>query len=708
MLRLRQQEEERRAREEELRKQQELELQRRREQEEKLRMEQMAVLNVRKVIQKMRTAEEETFQEINTELEQVLQSELPKTGAQAGQLKVEAGQQAEMAKQRIEQMKEQKRLAEERQKELERQRLEQEEQRKKFMVDLEALVESLEKSASHLQELASPAFAAATATAQTVAEAEAVVRGEAGAAAKAAGKACTDLMIANRSAVEALRQNPETKATMIEMQSRVHKGLEKVVTVSISVTAAHDTMKRKELALQRLEKRNAVFTKYSKAQAGMLSRKEIPLYAQGEFGFSLLPEAADRIVARLAGEGGSVPKENFQQLKIAVAVAREEEASRQRAREAEERRKRLEEQKAALKADFDKVSAHLDDTESDVAKAEEKCNALVAELDNNHNGEKEAAEPTEALEEAQKAIEAAKEEVEDQRKRLAELSGEAEEALKPTAEEAARPLAAKVGSFEARLERALAGLKRVRAHWARKALAGLEALRVQAAQLMKEHIGAKSISKEDLFKAADKNEDGAIDKPEFVSFFEALEDCKIEAEQLGRLFAYLCSGPSLSQDAFLRLAAVCYRVVKESPMTTQASVSRESKTVRRLAENEVVEVYEGPIKDDKGITRVKCCAVKDGNVGWVTVEGNSNNVFLEAGGGEYQATCATTLTASVEVSSDVVGDLKAGDKVDVFEWDKKDESTGAIRMRVSVQGQASSGWATRVLADGFQVLKPTA
>merc|ERR1712232_1303819 len=65
-------------------------------------------------------------------------------------------------------------------------------------------------------------------------------------------------------------------------------------------------------------------------------------------------------------------------------------------------------------------------------------------------------------------------------------------------------------------------------------------------------------------------------------------------------------------------------------MTTKQIV-RESKAVRRLAANEIIEAFGEPVKDEaSGVERFKAKADKDGKEGYVSLAGNQGSVYLEA------------------------------------------------------------------------------
>jgi len=81
--------------------------------------------------------------------------------------------------------------------------------------------------------------------------------------------------------------------------------------------------------------------------------------------------------------------------------------------------------------------------------------------------------------------------------------------------------------------------------------------------------------------------------------------------------------------AFLEPGGNFYSCVKETLLTDGLSVS-ESKTVRRIAKGEVIQVLEFPKKDSTSdVKRIKGKAKLDGEVGWITVSSSTGTAFLE-------------------------------------------------------------------------------
>uniref|UniRef100_A0A7S1AK39 EF-hand domain-containing protein n=1 Tax=Noctiluca scintillans TaxID=2966 RepID=A0A7S1AK39_NOCSC len=115
---------------------------------------------------------------------------------------------------------------------------------------------------------------------------------------------------------------------------------------------------------------------------------------------------------------------------------------------------------------------------------------------------------------------------------------------------------------------------------------------------------------------------------------DVVEVVELSREEVKRLFAHLCGeqATTLSREAFLRIVRVYMKVVKETAMTGGVSI-KGSKTLRRLEPSEVVEIIEGPVKEDTvDVMRVRARAMKDGLDGWITIAGNQGTVFLEDGG----------------------------------------------------------------------------
>merc|ERR1719253_385500 len=154
------------------------------------------------------------------------------------------------------------------------------------------------------------------------------------------------------------------------------------------------------------------------------------------------------------------------------------------------------------------------------------------------------------------------------------------------------------------------------------------------------------------------------------------------------------------------------RVVKQTAMTPELSISG-GKPMRTLKTEEIVEVLDGPVKEEvSGVMRVSVRAKQDGSEGWVTVAGNAGTVFLADGGRTFKVVKPAVLTDSFELDAEEESTedddqkLKEGDVVDVETWAQKDPKSNCMRMKVRVQG--SDGpflWVTSKSNKGVFFLK---
>merc|ERR1719287_111517 len=159
--------------------------------------------------------------------------------------------------------------------------------------------------------------------------------------------------------------------------------------------------------------------------------------------------------------------------------------------------------------------------------------------------------------------------------------------------------------------------------------------------MIKYHQKAKSLSNDDVMKAISKTD--AVTSGDFVKFVSACEKEPVEegkeapeppsADDLARVFAHLDeeSAGSLSKEKLLNFIRVYMKVTKETAITSEISI-KDSKSIRRLEIGEVVEILEGPVKEDSvDVMRVRAKTVTDDIDGWITTEGNKGTSFLAEG-----------------------------------------------------------------------------
>merc|ERR1711953_1337100 len=156
----------------------------------------------------------------------------------------------------------------------------------------------------------------------------------------------------------------------------------------------------------------------------------------------------------------------------------------------------------------------------------------------------------------------------------------------------------------------------------------------------------------------------------------------------------------------MELIRLYYKCVKNTVMNETISIK--SKTVKRLELGEVLEALEGPSTEEgANVQRVKCQAVNDDSIGWVTIQGNQGTPFLEAGGNLYAVVKETVLTDGLSVQeSKTIRRVAKGEVIEVLEFAKKDDSVGVRRIKGKAQLDGVVGFVTISGNQGTPFLEP--
>merc|ERR1712062_550597 len=169
----------------------------------------------------------------------------------------------------------------------------------------------------------------------------------------------------------------------------------------------------------------------------------------------------------------------------------------------------------------------------------------------------------------------------------------------------------------------------------------------------------KKRSSEQVFDELSKKKE-KIDEAAFVKKIQTLKDAPITLEQAKLLCRRIENG-GISKRQFLNYVQFYYAVVKDTALTDGFDVAA-AKVIRKLEKGELLEVLEGPTKDDKlGMSRVKTKALLDGEEGWATVSGNQGTVFLQKADKPYY-----TCLKCVDLRSDISG----GDDIRILKEDE--------------------------------------
>jgi len=196
----------------------------------------------------------------------------------------------------------------------------------------------------------------------------------------------------------------------------------------------------------------------------------------------------------------------------------------------------------------------------------------------------------------------------------------------------------------------------------------------------------------------------------------------LSEDQLKMVYARLHeeSEYGIPKEKFLAMIRRFMKVTKATTITNAFGI-RDSKTLRRLEKNEVVEVLFGPFNEVvAGVQRVQVRTVY-GEDGWATVKGNQGTRFLDECGPAYKVVKPALLTEEFELEEGKNADdiltiktdpsapsCKAGDVLDVLEWPKQDVNSGLIRLKGMVQGDKArkSGWVSVANFEGVPYLLP--
>uniref|UniRef100_A0A7S2B3I9 EF-hand domain-containing protein n=1 Tax=Alexandrium andersonii TaxID=327968 RepID=A0A7S2B3I9_9DINO len=546
---------------------------------------------------------------------------------------------------------------------------------------------------------------------------------EAGQEAKTKMKACTDFILSKGQEMKSpdlpgATQNA-SKETLQKLLQRINECTRGTEATMATSRESRERNIRKGEARKKKAAIEATFDKYDGDKDGVLSKIEIKKYAKGEFEFPISNTAMEDIFKVLVDEGEKgVKKDQFQRLKYAIGIAREKvkDAERKAAREARE--KELARLKSELEEQIKDADNSVGAAKELVDKTEEMANPIASK-----GKAMASAEMIKLADEVAEAVKEAKEKSGEAKKEVAELSEGVDKDLKGYVLFEIRKLEEKMSKFDARLTRASNLATRFRDEAKIKESDELYALEKRAIDMIKNHKKVNKLSNEEMFADIDTGKDGKIDESEFLAFFkrceklpqkeakegeaEPAEEPELTEADLSKAFKSLDDDDedSIAKDRFVNVIRVFMKVIKDTVITSGISI-KESKTLRRLDLGEVVEILEGPVKEDTvEVLRVKAKVMKDDVEGWITMAGNQGTVFLEDGGHLFKVVKDTILTESFELDGggskdatrklkDNTRKLKVGEIVEVREWARKEEKSGLMRMKCKAKSDGMTGWVT--------------
>jgi len=757
-------EEEQKRKKEEADKRREEAAKQKKEAEEKRKKEQQATMAIRRIIQKIRLATPENFEEVKKELEDILTVELEHCGGQLTRIKEESDKGLEQAQKRIEALSEARKKEQERREAEQKKREEQEARAKELIKELTDLVECAEASAERLKDMSAPLNEGDVSIEEVETCAAAVE--EAGGDAKAATKVCTDFILEHgaemKDPLPAVMMPgmqttvSETKQLLAKLLQRINECGKTAESLMLAARGAKDSAVRRVAARKKTKEMEALFAKYDKDKDHALSQTEASSYAKKEMSTTLDKELLAKIWRSAVDEGQKgVVMDRMYLLNSGIGIAREMQRNEKRRQERLAKEKIMAGLRDKLRIKVKEVEAFVTALEKELSRIEEAVAPLMAKAC--------TTSIDDMIREANKCdnmIKVCRDGASKVRQKVNAIpSGfdkKYEEDLKEAVAIEAKYLELRMGRTNLRLDRAARLSGRYREQALKRRIREIEKTRVYAMAVARQHARVHSLSLEELFSKFDKNGDGAIDEKDFFAFFASVDkdlkedefsedeapetEPKEEAKEgeaasdekpaealavaapkakpkppplekveltnvaLKSFFGSVLDqgATKLSKQAFERLAKVYYKVVKETPMTENLEVNGSS-MIRQLKLGEVVELLEGPSKEvSMKVFRARAKVIGDDKEGWVTVAGNQGTVFLKEGAHHWKVLRETQPSASFEDATPKQGlrKIKDGEVVEVIEWPKKDEESGLTRCQVRAKLDGVTGWITSIGKDG--------
>jgi len=161
-----------------------------------------------------------------------------------------------------------------------------------------------------------------------------------------------------------------------------------------------------------------------------------------------------------------------------------------------------------------------------------------------------------------------------------------------------------------------------------------------------------------------------------------------------RLVFYHIDASGIRRRNFLRVVEVYYRCIKDIAITTDFEIGA-GKTIRKIETNEYVEVIDGPRSDEKlSLLRIKGKAMRDGTIGWMSLQGNQGTSFLKKVDKPCYA-CAMDVPLDRDFETDSsapIRKLRAGEVVEHVEGPREETFLPVNLAKVKAVSDGAVGW----------------
>lgn len=585
----------------------EAEAKKRREEEEQRKRETAAALAVRKVIQRVRIATPETYDNLRAELEECLANKLEEMGAQGNKVSEEAEQTLKQAQKRIDEINEKRAEDERRREEEAKKRKEENEKVEQLLKDAAEQLKTAEATVAEVEEAAKQVPDAKEAAPEAVVEAVDV-------AAKVyeASQVAVDKVLEwfNTKRQE-LTDNHASRNNVMEygdMCNKVEQGKRSVTQASVAGKVARERATCKGAALKKVQERRLFFAQRDKDKDGKLSRGEVMAFSKEIHEFEIPSDVLGKIMTSLE----PVTVEKFHRLHQKVAIAKLEAKTRTK-------RAKLEQERQAFQTIVDEADKLLVAAEGNVGSAEAGAGPLARGV------ELSSCEMKKMADGAQVQVTQAEQELEAAAEKLTEAE-ETCSANKDLSFGNKGALRHRQERIQSRLTKVAATVKKALEQAVQKAAVEMDRKFTESVAAIHKHMNSAEKSAEMFYGEFGGGQPLRCEK--FIAFLNSIPDLKFDEGEGERLFAHISQGSTtLNKDGFLDATRMYYRCVKSTVLSEEVAIK--AKTLRRLEEGEIFEALAGPSSDDScSVQRVKCRALSDGVTGWVTLQGNQGTPFL--------------------------------------------------------------------------------
>lgn len=683
-------------REEEAKRREE-EMRRRRKEEEIRQKEQAAALAVRKVIQRVRIATPETYDNLRAELEEAQASQLDTMGSQAEKVSQEAEKALQQAQQRIDEIMEKRAADEKARVEEERRRKEEADKIEKLMKEANEEVSKVDKKIEEAQDMAKSVGDASSMTPEAMIESadktEKVL-----ASAQEVADAIVESLLEKRKELGDSDAAYRAKKELGDLQAKISGGRRSLDSLASTLRAARDKAAKKSKALKKIESKRAEFAKHDADKDEKLDEKEVLAFSKSVYDFEVPESTLTKIMRSLE----PITMEKFQRMRGMVAIAKSEVQARARRAEEAERKRVLEEQRQALLKVVDEANSVLGRAEETMSRAEAKARPLGRDSDgmSAEDMKASAAEIETLVKHCDEELEKA-----DRIIKQVEEDCAASKELKSIERRELPNLKQRHSKMQGRVEKVQATATESHEKAVRKAYAEIDQRMKETVKAIRTHMNAEANTGEQMFDKV--NGGDAITKNKFVTFVSSLSDLNLKDHQAEELFKHIAGEQEdIRKDHFLELVRFYYKCVKSTVLTEEISIK--SKTLRRLEVGDVLEALEGPKREEgANVDRVRCHCVTDDSMGWVTIAGNQGTPFLEPGGNVMTCIKETVLTDGLSVQdSKTIRRVTRGEVIEVLEFPKNDDSVGVKRIKGKARQDGATGWITVSGNQGTCFLEP--